>query len=179
MKKILIFIISILIGFSACSVPTIVEQGDKNYSVMQWNGGNFYYITYHWKGGKFDDAVDLIRKWITVTKTRNLDEYAIGRFPTGKEWQLGIIASKDLDITEFEGYKIEKMKVPAGTYCSMKAKGYPENIFYYWESFKKQLIKEKYEVISPVYEIYKTSFDQSVPAADRIGEIRYQIKPVK
>ena len=179
MKKISIIIISVLLGFVACSVPVIIENKGKNYETIKWEGGNFFFITYHWKGGKFDDAVDLIKKWIDLTKSRNLGEYSIGRFPANNEWQLGIISAKGLEISEFEGFKIEKITVSSGDYASLKAKGYPENIFYHWESFKKLLLKDRYEVLSPVFEIYKTAFDMKIPITERIGELRYQIKPVK
>ncbi len=179
MKKVSIFIISIMLGFLSCSVPVIIENKGKPYEIINWEGGNFYYITYHWKGGKFDDAVDLIIKWIDLTKKRNIGEYSVGRFLTNNDWQLGIISVKGLDITKFEGLNIEKMNLAAGEYASMKLKGNPENLFYHWESFKKILIKDKYEVISPVFEIYKTAFDISIPVKERIGELRYHIKSVK
>jgi effector-binding domain-containing protein len=71
------------------------------------------------------------------------------------------------------------MIIPSGVYASMKAKGNPENLFYHWESFKKYLLKDKYLIKSPVYEIYKTAFNTVIPLNEQTGELRYQLNPVK
>ncbi len=175
MKKYYFLILLFFIVFS-CKYPTIIKQLDKNYKIINWEGGNFYYITYVWKGGKFEDAIDIIKEFVAITDKRNLNEIAIGRFPTGKEWQLGILTKESFDITEIKGSKINSINIPSGEYASLLGKGYPENIFVFWNKFKKWLEKDNYNLESPVFEIYQKAFDTNIDVKERIGEIRYKIK---
>ncbi len=175
MKKYLILILLISIILS-CKFPKLVKQDNENYKFINWEGGNFYYVTYIWDGKEFLDAIDIIKEFVNITKNRNQDEIAIGRFPTGNEWQLGILTNGIFEIKEIRGYKIESMNIPTGIYASMLGRGYPENIFIYWNKLKKWLENDKYTVESPVFEIYKTAFDENIDVKERIGEIRYKIK---
>lgn len=162
--------------FLSCKYPTLLKQEDKNYKIIDWDGGNFYYITYIWKGGKFEDAIEIIKEFIVLANERNFNEIAIGRFPTGKEWQLGILINKPFEKSEIKGYKINSINIPSGKYALMLGKGNPENIFIFWNKFKKWLENDNYTVESPVFEIYKSAFDESIDIKERIGEIRYKIK---
>ena len=175
MKKHYILILLVFMIIS-CKYPQLVKQDDKNYKIIEWQGGNFFYITYIWKGGKFEDAIDIIKEFVDITKKRNNNEISIGRFPTGKEWQLGIL-TKDaaFEMNEVKGYKINSMNIPSGQYASMIGKGYPENIFVFWNKLKKWLANDNYIVEGPVFEIYKSAFDEKKDINERVGEIRYKI----
>jgi hypothetical protein len=153
---------------------------DKEYRHMHWNGGRFVFVTYIWKGGEFDDAVELERAFVKWGRSRNIAGMAAGRFPTSKIWQLGFIASAPLPDTlfdgfEFAGHKVDTVAVAPGIYASLKARGYPENMFFYWKKLKKWLERDGFEVQSPVYEIYEDLLDESLDDEDAIGEIRYKI----
>jgi hypothetical protein len=174
MKKTISLLLIAIILISC--MPQVVKQSDKNYASINWEGGNFAYITYKWNGGKFDDALELIKKMDDLKKTRGLNELAIGRFPSGKEWQMGFIATAPLAIESINGVKIEQENIPAGLYAALKTKGYSDQLFIYWQTFKKWLIRDGFKIESPVYEIYKDgTFDPKIPEAERIGELRYKI----
>ena len=174
MKNILLFIFFLFLLIS-CNFPRLVKQDNNNYKIIDWEGGQFYYVTYQWKGGKFNDAIVIIEDLIKLTKERGQGEFALGRFPADKEWQLGFIAKAPFDKKEFNGYSVDSIEIPKGKYASLLAKGHPENIFIFWKKLKKWLEKDGYETKSPVFEIYKKAFDESVDVTERIGEIRYQI----
>lgn len=163
MKKILLFLSLIFLLFSC------------NYPMIQKQEGKFYYVTYIFKSGKFDDAIGIIKEIIKITKERGLNEFAIGRYPTGNEWQLGFIANGGFELKEIKGYTVNSFDIPSGNYASMIGIGHPENIFIYWDRFKKLLINDGYKVDSPVFEIYKLAFDEKTEPSKRIGEMRYHI----
>ena len=152
----------------------ILQEGEK-YKLVDWEGGLFIYVTYHWKGGKFDDAVQLEKDFIKRSYDEGITMQAIGRFPTLKVWQLGFISKQKPDINEFKGYKVETMEIPLGIYASLLGKGHPENMFWYWKKFKKWLIRNGQTVDSPVFEIYNDLLVDSIPEEERIGEIRYKL----
>lgn len=171
-KIILILILFLLVS----CIPQVIKQNGKNYQIIDWEGGNFIYLTYNWKGGKFDDALELIKKLDEIKKSRGLDELALARFPSGKEWHIGFIAKAPFIIDTINGYKIEQVNLPAGKYASLKTKGYPENLYIYWPRFKEWLIKDGLKIESPVFEIYKNeTFDPKIPSPKRNGELRYKI----
>jgi effector-binding domain-containing protein len=174
MKKIILTIF-IVILITSCNFPKLQKQDDKTYKIINWDGGDFYYVTYHWEGGKFDDAINIIEEFIKITEERNQNEIAIGRFPTGKEWQLGFIAATPFKDSELMGKIIDNIKIQGGTYASLLAKGHPEKIFIFWKKLKKWLEKDNYVVESPVFEIYIDTFNQGKNIKNRIGEIRYKI----
>ena len=103
-----------------------MQDGEK-YKQIKWDGGFFVYVTYHWKGGKFDDAVKLEKDFIEWSYDKDIAIQAIGRFPKSKVWQLGFISKQKPDINEFKGYKVETMEIPSGIYASLLGKGHPEN----------------------------------------------------
>ena len=127
MKKIYILLLFIIFMIFSCKYPELLKQDGNNYKIIDWQGGNFYYVTYIWKGGKFDDAIEIIKEFVDIAKKRNLNEIAIGRFPTGKEWQLGILTDQTFKLTEIKSYKINSIKITSGKYASMLGKGNPEN----------------------------------------------------
>ena len=170
MKKFsLIALIISLIG--GCNKPALVMQGDMKYKIAEWDGGLFVYVTYHWKGGKFGDAVQLEKDFVTWAKTNGNVKQAIGRFPTSREWQLGFISDTTPDTLSFKGYKIETMQIPSGTYAIMLGKGHPENMFFYWKKLKKWLIHDGYKIESPVFEIYNDLLNDTIPELERVVEI--------
>jgi len=174
MKKFLLPIL-LLLFLASCKYPEVVNQDGMRYKIINWKGGEFYYVTYYWNGGKFDDAIDLINEFDRIKNERGLDELAIGRFPASKEWQFGFIAKEPLKIKEIKGYKIEKMIIPNGKYASLVTKGYPESIFIYWKKFRTWLEADNITVNSTVFEIYEGAFDKNIPVEERRGELRYQI----
>jgi|GEM_PF-3501698 len=167
-----VFVISMIVG---CNKPVLVMQGDMKYKTVEWDGGLFVYVTYYWKGGKFEDAVHLEKQFVTWAQEKGISRQAIGRFPTSREWQLGFIADTLPDTTVFQGYKIETMQIPSGTYASMLGKGHPENMFFYWKKFKKWLIQDRYKIESPVFEMYNDLLNDSIPELKQVGEIRYNV----
>ena len=176
MKKILL-IISILLFILGCKIPQIVKDNNKEYKIIQWEGGDFIYVNYIYKGGKFDDAVEICKEFGNLVKQRNLGETVLGIFPDAKNWKLGMIVKDKIDIKEINGFKIERSKIDSGKYGDMVLKGYPDRMFNYYSKLKNMLIKDGYKILSPVYEIYTydTFNNDSIPVEERIGEIRYNI----
>ena len=111
-------------------IPKVVKQDNKKYQVIDWEGGNFVFITYVWNGGNFQDAVDIYKKMDELKKSRGLDEIALGRFSSGKVWQVGFIAKQPVDVDAINGHKIKEENFPSGKYASLKVSGYPENLYY-------------------------------------------------
>jgi hypothetical protein len=174
MKRIFL-LISVIFILVSC-IPKLVQQDGKNYKIIDWNGGNFVNITYIWKGGKFDDAIELIRKINEITKTRGLDETAIGIFPPGKEWQLGFISKGPINFEFIMGNKVSETPVPEGKYASMKIKGFPEYLFLYYEKLRKWISIDGYKVESQPIEIYNPdSFNAKMQSVKRNGELRFRI----
>jgi len=64
MKKIIYLMMFFFVLAVSCKFPRVARQGDKDYSLMNWEGGEFVYATYIWKGGKFDDALDIIKEFM-------------------------------------------------------------------------------------------------------------------
>ena len=100
---------------------------------------------------------------------------ALGRFPTSKTWQLGFLASRPPLDTVFQGYAVDTLSIPGGTYASLRTVGHPERLFVYWDSFKEWLVDDGYTVQSPVFEMYTGLLDTSVAEAQRAGELRFRI----
>lgn len=157
--------------------PKLILQNGGKYKIKEWKGGNFYYITYWWKGGRFEDALDIIREFVNISLERGKNEQVLGRFLNDEEWQLGIIAKSNFNGTELKGYKIKKDYIPEGMYAVLLGRGYPEHIFAYWFWLKRRLKRDKYELDSPTFEFYnENTFSKILSDIDRIGEIRYKIK---
>jgi hypothetical protein len=174
MKKILFYFLIIFL-LTSC-IPKLVQQDGKNYKIIDWDGGKFVHIIYIWKGGKFDDAVELIRKIGVITKTRGLEELSMGIFPPGKEWQIGFISKAPVDFDNIGGYKIQQSDIPDGKYASMRTKGFPENLFFYYEKLRKWLVIDGYKVESYATEIYNPdSFNTNMQSSVRNGELRYKV----
>jgi hypothetical protein len=174
MKKIFLSFLFLLL-FTSC-IPDLIKQNNKNYRFIYWPGGEFIFVDYSWSGGKVDEALVLIHQFIQITRERGLGEQVIGRFPAGNIWQLGFIAVKPVEINSIKQYILKKMDIPGGQYASLLAKGYPENMFYYWKPFEEWLLKDKYMIEGPVIEIYQVdTFDKNIPLLERTGELRYKV----
>ena len=157
-------------------VPKVVKQDGRNYRIIDWDGGNFVFITYQWKGQGFQDAVEIYKKMDELKKSRNLDEQAFGRFSSGKVWQIGFLAKAPVDVDSINGYKLEEENFPSGKYASLILSGYPENTYMYWQTFKKWLERDGYKIESPVLEIYQNdTFNNNIPETKRNGELRYKV----
>lgn len=171
-KVLYVFLMLVL---TSC-IPEIVKQNGKNYSILDWEGGKFIYITYVWSGGKYEDAVELYAKMDKLKKDRGLDELALGRFLSGKVWQVGFIAKEPVNIDNINGHELEQENLESGKYASFKVLGYPENLYLFWNQLKSWLIKDGYKVQSPVYEIYRDdTFNNNIPPEKRNGELRYKV----
>ena len=170
-------IIAMLLFIISCKVPKIIQTDAKNYQIVQWDGGTFAHIVYHWNGGDFSDAVEIGKKFNDLALKRGLDEQHLGMFPQGKTWYIGILLKGDFAQTEFENRAIEKTEVKPGTYAVMKLKGYPERMFLYYSKFKKMLENDGYTVESAVYEVWnpETFNNTNLPEKERTGEIRYLV----
>lgn len=173
-------IVSISITISSlllcCSVPSVIRQDGKDYSLVEWNGGKFIYVTYTWKGGKFDDAVELERDFVRWARDAGIFERAVGKFPKGKKWELGFIATGEPPIETFKGYPVEAATIPSGTYAALFGKGHPENMFFHWKKLKRRLIDDGYLIKSPVLEIYSSLVEDSLSDESGRGEIRYLVE---
>lgn len=175
-KTVCVFIVVSSLLFISCKVPSVVSQNGGKYSIIQWEGGTFVYLTYLWKGGKFDDAVKLERDFVTWAHKGGIEGMPIGRFPAAKQWQLGLITQKVPAQSDFNGYLISSLNIPAGTYAHLIGKGYAENMFFYWKKFKKLLIRDRYSVDGPVIEVYTDIITDSLPKPEQRGEIRYKVE---
>lgn len=177
MQKILLFIPFTLLAFISCKTPDIVMQNGNLYSVANWQGGEFVYVTYKWKGGSFNKAVELVKYFNQVVIDRNEGEEAIAILPTKTTWKIGFIAKSPFELSEIHGHTVLKENVPAGKYATMRLKGYPDFMFTHYKKFSKQLKKDGYKVVSPVFEIYTydTFNNPLIPPENKIGEIRYRI----
>jgi hypothetical protein len=175
MKKKIILLLLIAMVFS-CKIPKLLKQDNANYKVTDWEGGKFYFVSYHWNGKDFTDAIDIIKGFVDLVKDRALnDETAIGRFEEGKDWQLGIVTKNEFQLKEFKGKKIESIDIPSGKYAALKTTGYPEYIFLYYDKLKNWALHDGYKIESPAIEIYKLTFDEKTDVKNRIGEVRYQV----
>lgn len=187
LRKVLKLVICILIFFilhlfiTCRAKPEIVPVDGDVYKIMDWSGGKFYYITYHWKGGDFEAAEKIVNDFMEFIAHKEINAIAIGRFPTGRIWQLGIVVMDAVEdqiavIEKETGYNLVTMDIRKGKYASLILKGNPENAFFYWKKFSQWLEKDNYLVKSPVFEIYRTPFDGTIIPEEQMGEIRYRVK---
>lgn len=177
MKKNLSLVLFAFLFLFSCKTPDIVKQNGSRYVVSTWYGGEFVYITYQWKKGGFERAIELAKYFNQLTIDRKEGEEVIAMFPTKTTCKIGFIAKAPFEFSEISGYAVARENIPAGQYATMKLKGYPKSMFTYHGKFKKILKKDGYNVLSPVFEIftYDTFNNPSVPMENRIGEIRYRI----
>jgi len=157
--------------------PKLVRQKGLKYRIREWDGGNFYYITYWWNGGKFEDALNLIREWVNLSQERGRNEQVLGRFLNDEEWQLGMTATAPVNLKTFAGQEVKYDLIPSGKYASLLGNGFPEHIFVYWFWLKRKLKRDHYQVLSPIFEFYgKDTFNSSLGDKKRSGEIRYRVE---
>lgn len=170
----------LLLAFAAmaisCAKPTIIKQGEDDYDVTQRDEELFVYVDYHWDGGKFDDAVALERAFSTWGKEQGIFVYAMGRFPTMRDWQLGYVASGVPEDMEFQLREIKSMKLARGPYASMQTRGNVDYLFRYWRKLKKWLEKDGHVISGPVIEVYPDLMEDGLPAGDVRGELRYPLE---
>ncbi len=170
-----VFLLVVLATMTSCAKPTVIKQGDKDYGVSQRSEELFVYLDYYWKGGKFDDAVELERAFAEWGKEQGVYVYAMGRFPTLKDWQVGFVATEIPAEMEFQLREIKSLKLPAGTYASMETTGNVDYLFRYWRKFKKWLEKDGHVVSGPVIEVYPDIFEKGLSRKNARGELRYPI----
>ena len=159
-----------------CISPKIIEKQDKKYDIIDWDGGELAFVTFKWNLFNTNKSTQILQYFIDLSNERNLSETVVGRFPSGTVWQLGILINQPLDIKNVLGYQIESLTIPAGKYGRMKSEGYPEMLFVHWEKLKKWLLKDKYDIKSPVFEIFTEILAKEIPKNQRKGEIRYRIE---
>ncbi len=172
-RGVLLFTISLLL-MTGCAKPVLVLQNGKNYVVKDLQEELFVYVIYHWKGGRFDDAVELEKAFTAWGQEQGILKYAMGRFPN-HDWELGFIANKVPDAKEFGSREIKSMSLPAGRWASMQTQSNTDNMFLYWKKLKKWLKKDNHKVDGPVIEVYPDIFDQSLSVEETTGELRYHL----
>ena len=170
-----------LLGFLlvACARPTVVPQNGKQYALEHRPKELFVYVEYHWHGGKFDDATKLEDAFVKWADKENIFVYAMGRYPTSKLWQLGFVASRKPDATEFQGHKISAMTLPEGEWAVLRTVDNTDHLFWYWKKFANWLRKDGYPVDKPVFEIYPTILDTPLKNSASRGDIRYLLPEKK
>ena len=176
-KIVIIFTLAFLLLSCKKNLPVPIIQDGKSYQVINWDGGEYSYIDFKFNLKNVNEAIDIGKQFWEMSKKRGFNEEVIGFLP-GVNWKIGILNKNIFDLDSINGYKIKKMVVIKGLYGSMKFKGHPENMFNYYNSFKKQLLKDGYKVKSDVIEywIYDTFNNETIPIEERIGEIRYLIE---
>jgi hypothetical protein len=169
-----LLVLSLAVMLFACAKPNLVAQDGRNFTVHERGEELFVYVDYHWKGGKFDDAVALEKAFVTWAEEQGVYIYAMGRFPTMKDWQLGFVATQIPDAEAFDGRKIGSLKIPAGDYASMRTIGNVDNMFLYWKKFAKWIKKEGKKTDGPVLEVYPDILEGLSDEETR-GELRYRL----
>lgn len=167
---------AITLLIAGCSRPTLMLQGDRRYSLSEWDGGTFVFVTYRWHGGPFDEALELERRFVAWGMQQGIVELPIGRFPSMMTWQLGFIASGAPEKSTFDGYPIHTMTIPSGTYARLVAQGHPQKLFRYWNPFSRWLERDGHDVQGPVIEVYTDLLRSGVPKDERMGELRYSVE---
>lgn len=162
----------------SCVKPNLLRQEGQRYAFTDWKGGLFVFLAYTWEGGAFDDAVALQRRFVRWGGEVGMVVLPVGRFPTTRTWQLGFMSSRAPGRARFEGYLVDTMTVPGGSYARMMARGHIENLYRYWKPFKRWVLRDGYTVDSPVFEVYTGMLSDSLAAEDRIGELRYRVLPL-
>ncbi len=163
-----------LLIIAGCAKPTLVPQNGKNYSVKEIEEELFVYVVYHWKGGKFDDAVELEKAFTAWGQEQGILVYGMGRFPD-HDWELGFVATREPDAREFRGKEIRSMRLPAGQWASMQTVSNTDYMFLYWKKLKRWLKKDNLRVDSPVIEVYPDILDQRLSKEETKGELRYHL----
>ncbi len=166
---------AITLLIAGCSRPTLMLQGERRYSLTEWDGGTFVFVTYRWHGGSFDEAGALARRFVEWGMEQDLVELPVGRFPSMKTWQLGFIASASPEQRTFDGYPIHTTTIPSGTYARLIARGHPEKLFRYRDPFSRWLERDGHDVQGPVIEVYTDLLRTGVPEKQRMGELRYSV----
>jgi hypothetical protein len=161
-------------ALSACAKPNLVPQDGRSFAVHERDEELFVYVDYHWKGGKFDDAVALEKAFVTWGAEQGVYLYALGRFPSMKDWQLGFVATRIPHAETFKGRKIGSLKLPAGNYASLRTMGNVDNMFLYWKKFAKWIAKEGKTVDGPVLEVYPDIL-KGLSDEETRGELRYRL----
>ncbi len=171
-----LLILPLLLITGCAMMPKIVKVDGKIYGVKDWDAGKFYYVSYVYKGGSFKGAEKIFKAVADAAKSRGLNEPVIGRYPGPSDWEFGFIASKPYEESKIGDYPVSVMDIPKGTYGYLLVQGYPENIFFYWDTLKKAVRKDGYKVAGPIFEIYTDLLDDSIPKKKQKGEIRVRVE---
>jgi hypothetical protein len=170
----LAFLGAMLCAFG-CTKPQIVPRDGRNFQLAERGEELFVYVDYTWKGGKFDDAVALENAFAAYAEDQGILVYAMGRFPTMKQWQLGFVASKKPEITEFQGRPISVMTLPAGDYAELQTVSNVDYLFMYWKKLAKWLKAEGHKLESPVIEVYPDISNKDLAVEEVRGALRYRV----
>ena len=161
---------------AGCAKPTIVEQGGRRYSVAERGEELFVYVEYRWGGGKFDDAKRLERDFAAWGAGKGILAYAMGRFPTLRDWQLGFAATAAPADAEFLGHDIESAPLPAGRWATVTTRGEIDYLFRYWRKAKRWVERDGLATDGPVVEVYPYLLAGGAAPGDVRGEIRYHLE---
>ena len=160
----------------SCAKPTIVKKGDSDYDIIERSEELFVFLDYHWEGGEFDEAVELEKAFAEYGKEQGVFVYAMGRFPTLRDWQLGFVATGIPEDMEFRLREIKSMKLPAGPYARMETKGNVDYLFRYWRKMSRWIEKDGHIAAGPVIEVYPDIFEEGLPKKEVRGELRYPLE---
>jgi hypothetical protein len=168
-----LFCIALVAITVSCRKPTLQQKSEKEkWSLENRSAEIFVYVDYHWKGGKFDDAVKLEKDICVWGKEQGFYIYAMGRYPTGHDWQLGFVATNVPESREFQGRPVNNMDLPAGRYAVLDFTGHTDHMYYYWKKFKQWLKAAGDTVAGPTIEVYPDIFTKEMSDPASKGQLR-------
>jgi hypothetical protein len=175
MRAFIALIIACAALAAGCAVPAIVTPGEKRYAVAERGAELFVYVDYLWGGGGFEDAKKLERDLVAYGVEKGIFVYAMGRFPTLREWRLGFVATAAPADQEFQLREIKTETLPAGRWATVTTRGNVDYLFRYWRKARKWLEKDGLAVDPTVSEAYPDLLAADVAAENVRGEIRYRL----
>jgi hypothetical protein len=174
LKKSILLVSTILVA-TACAKPTVLPQNGKDYAVEHREEELFVYVEYTWRGGKYDDATTLESDFVKWASDQGILVYAMGRYPTSKQWQLGFVANRAPDISEFQGRKVSTLPLKAGDWAVMETTGHTDRLFFLWKKLARTLGKDGHPVQKPVFEVYPDLLKVPLDDDASRGQIRYPL----
>lgn len=164
----------LLLAALGCAKPTIVPQAERLYGVETRPAQTFVYLDYRWNLGPFDDAVALEQDLARLAEQEGTLIEAVARFPTLRDWQLGVIVSAPPAQTELDGHPLHTEELPAGRYARLHTADRVEKLFRHWHRLERLVRADGEAVDGPVIEVYPDVLT-GLPRDAMRGEVRYHL----